>query len=262
MPLLEYHETDQIGLSVFPYGIQAYVDAEARLPLKGPTTALFAGSHIALVGRAELTPSFPRLGVAFRIAPIAIWDLTVRASSALYFGSFSSLYPLADGSVVADPDYRASPEAEGDREGGVGLRLDIDTHLKGKVGPIIAVAGLEVRRHSINGFRGDIEYTWEPTEQLVIPAHGWTIRRTAFLFVELEKAAETQDKKLWIGALGSWSSCPETHDRNILAGPLVVWKPGDGETVPLLYAGAQAWLESRFIETLPPNIFFAANWSR
>ena len=75
-------------------------------------------------------------------------------------------------------------------------------------------------------------------------------------------AEEPGDRSLMVGAMGNWNSSPAAGDENVLVGPLCAWKPADGPAVPLLYAGAQAWIESRFVPVFPPFTFFAANWSR
>lgn len=259
---ISYHETDQVAVALWPLGVQAFVEPEARLALSRSSNLLFEDSHVALVGHGEVTPSFPRLGAGIRFAPIAVWDATARVSAALYYGAFSSLFPLDGGTVVADPEYLAAAGHAGKREGGWALRYDLDTRLKGKVGPIVAVVELEARRHDLHSFPGDLEWTYEPTEMMVVRRDGWTIRRSALVFWEVEHAAEEQDPKLWIGVLGNWNSSPAAEDENRLLGPFAAWKPASGERVPTLFLGSQAWLENRYRPVLPPFTFFAANWAR
>lgn len=262
MPLLTYHETDQVAVALFPLGVQVYAEPEARLGIGHSESVLFRDSHVALVGHAEMTPSFPRLGAGVRFSPIAVWDATARVSTALYYGAFSSLFPLDDGGVVADAAYLGAAGKAGEREGGWALRYDLSTRLKGKVGPIVAVVEVEGRKHDLHSFPGDLVWTYEPTEMMVVRHDGWTIRRSAIVFWEVQHAATEQDPKLWVGALGNWNSSPAADDENRLLGPFVAWKPTAGDAMPTFFLGSQAWLESRFRPVLPPFTFLAANWAR
>lgn len=261
MPL-EYHQTEQVAVAFFPLGAQVYWEPEARLPLFESESVLLKPAHVALLGHVEMTPSFPRVGAMLRVAPVAIFDVTAKVYTTLFYGAFSSIYALPDGDVAATAAYKHGRALAGDREAGWGFRYDLSARLKGKAGPVLALVELELRHHDVHTWGGGLEYTWEPTEMLTVAAQGWTIHRNAMAFVQLVAPTDENDHTLMVGAMGNWNNAPATGDTNIVLGPVVAWKPAHGPKVPLLYLGAQAWIESRFVPTLPPYTFLAANWTR
>lgn len=264
---VELHTTHQLGVALFPEGVQYVFEAEARLPLWKSEHVLLADAHIALGGYAALTPSFPRVGPVLRIAPVAFWDATFRAYGTWYFGAFSTILPFDDPTFEATRENKRSLIDEGFRTGGWGLRFDAETRLKGRAGPVIVVLELQLRHHHVEVPNQDLDWFWDPSEMLNVSADGDVINRNGYLFVELVKpvkAAEgvpADDRKLWVGALGMWQTSPQSGDRNLRVGPVLFWKPASGPTVPTIIVGSQAWLESNFANTLPPYTFVAANWA-
>lgn len=258
----EYHSTEQVAIAAFPEGAQVLWDPEWRFPLGHSEHVLLKGNHIAFIPHMELTPSFPRGGPVIRFAPVAVWDAAIRLQGTWFLGAFSSLLPLPSPDFVADRAAKRALIAAGERDGGWGLRLDLTTRFKMKLGPVIGLVEFEARRHHVRSWDGELAWFWEPTENINLPADGWSIHRNAYLLVEAQKPIEPDDKKLWLGAYFTWASCAATADRNVRLGPLLMWHPADGYGVPTLLAGSQVWIESRFAPTLPPYTFLAANWSR
>lgn len=261
-PAVETHTQHQFGIALFPTGVQYIFEGEARVPLWRSDHLLLKDAHVAVIGHAELTPSFPRAGLVVRVAPVAFWDLTLRAWGTWYFGSFSSILPFDDPSFAATTEGKAGLVEAGVRTDGWATRLDVETRLKGRVGPVILVLELQVRHHEVSASSGAIEWFWEPTEMLNVPAVGEVINRNAYLFYELNKPAHDQDRKLWIGAIAFWQWCPQSLDQNVRIGPVMFWKPAPGPRVPTLILGAQAWVESGFTPVLPPYTFLAASWAQ
>jgi hypothetical protein len=260
MPAFEYHEAEQVGVAAFPLGAQAFVEPEVRLRWGDGESLLFGESNVAVVGHAEITPSFPRVGLALRVSPIAVLDLGARVNATWFFGTFSSLYALPAASTVADEAYQRAAVA--DRTSGWGLRYDLYARLKGRVGPIVAVVDVEGHYHDLHTFDAPVAWTWEPTDMLVVAGRGWSLHRAATVFAEVVAPPERQDPLLWIGALANWDSSLSSGDQNVRAGLFLAWKPAPGAAVPTVFGGAQAWVESRFAPTFPPYSFLAANWSR
>ncbi|MDP2310069.1 MAG: hypothetical protein Q8P18_28895 [Pseudomonadota bacterium] len=265
---VELHTSHQLGVALFPEGVQYVFEAEARLPLWKSDHFLLADGHIALAGHAEITPSFPRVGPVLRIAPVAFWDATFRAYGTWYIGAFSSILPFDDPAFEATKANKRELVADGVRTGGWGLRLDAETRLKGRAGPVIVVLELQWRHHHVEAYDRDLEWFWDPSEMLNVSADGDVINRNGYLFFELIKPVKpaegvpANDRKLWIGALGMWQSSPQSGDRNIRLGPVLFWKPANGPTVPTMIVGSQVWLDSNFTPVFPPYTFVAANWAR
>ncbi len=258
----EYHSTEQVAIAAFPEGTQVLWEPEWRFSLSDSEHGLLAGSHVALIPHVELTPSFVRGGPIVRFAPVAFWDAAVRVQGTWFWGAFSSLLPLSSPTLAATRAEKHAIIDAGERQGGWALRLDLTTRFKMKVGPLIALAEFEARRHHVETWHTDLAWFWEPTENLNLPADGWSIHRNLYVLIEAQKPADPADKKLWAGAYGTWASCAVTGDRNIRLGPLVMWHPAARYTVPTLLIGSQAWIDSRFAPTWPPYTFVAANWSR
>lgn len=258
---VEHHAEYQAAVAVAPGGIQLQYEPEWRWKLGKGTGMLFEASHLAVGIRAEATPSFPRVGPILRFEPIAFWDVTLRGQATWFLGAFSSLLPVEDPYAVADQAAKAAWIEAGLREAGWALRFDANTRLKMRVGPIIAVAELEVRRHHTRDWDGNLQYFWEPAEMVVIPADGWTFHRNGYLLAEIQKPENIEDRSLRIGLYGTWVSCLETDDVNVKAGPLLWWKPTRGLVMPVFLVGSQYWFVSRFHDALPPYTFLAAHWS-
>jgi hypothetical protein len=264
----ELHTRHQVAIALFPEGLQYVFEAEARFPLWKSDHILLRDAHVAIVGHAELTPSFPRAGAVLHIAPVAVWDVTLRAYGTWYFGAFSSLLPFEDPEFQATRANKRALIADGVRTGGWGTRVDVETRLKGKVGPVIAVIELQYRHHDVNSAGEDIQWFWEPTEMLNVAGTGEVINRYAYMFYEVREPVSAapgvpaDDRKLWIGAAGAWQSSPQSGDTNVRVGPIGFWKPAHGPTAPTLMIGALVWVESNFADPFPPYTFVAANWTR
>lgn len=260
-----WHYTAQAAVANWPTGVQVYVDPEYRLPLwaKRQDNLLFAGSALSFVTHLEATPSFPRVGLGLRFAPLALWEGMVRLDGVVYPGAFSSLFPLPSPDTAATAEWRRDAGQGGLREGGVGMRLLLNQKLKLKVGPVVAMLELEARHHDLWGFRGDLAWTWEPTDMLTVASHGWTVHRNAYLLGVLHDEGQITDPPyLWVGAYGQWISAPATGDENVRLGPVAAFRTGAKPGVPTVFVGSQAWLRSRFRDTLPPYTFVATQWSR
>lgn len=247
------HWTEQVGVAYWPAGLQGIVEAELRTPLVRAPGVVWQDSAISLIGHAEITPAFPRVGAMLRIAPIAVWDATLRVYGTYYFGDFSAVTPFDDPDTAATAEVKQAHADE--RVPGWDLREDLDTRLKLKGGPFIVIAEVEARHHDTTTASGPPPYLWDPTEMLLIPGtDAWVLHRHLFLMEEFVP------KQLYVGMYGVWSTSYGTGDENLRLGPLVMAKPGP--RWPMVYAGLQPWIESRFIETLPGYAFFAVNWSR
>ncbi|MFZ5475582.1 MAG: hypothetical protein ACOZNI_02300 [Myxococcota bacterium] len=259
---LDLHTTHLVGGRLFPEGLIYAFEAEARAPLWDSEHVLLKDAYVGLAGHAEITPAFPRGGPTLTIAPVAFWDLRLRAWGTWYFGSFTTLI------AVDDPEYAATRENnraeidEGNRGWATATRLDADTRLKGRAGPVIAVLQLQVRKLDVAASKRDVDWYFEPSELLVVPAHGVTLHREGYLLVEAIRPAEAGDRMLRAGLYGTWSTCAATDDESVRAGPIAAWKPGERAGVPTLYAAAQAWLVSRFEDRWTPYTLLAAEWSR
>ncbi len=262
----ELHRMEQIGIAAFPEGVQLIAEPEWRIPLykeaegSGLAHALTAENFGSLAAHVDLTPSFARVGPVFRLAPIAIWDLTVGAYGAWYFGTFSSLLALDDPGIVADREWKKEAVAAGERQGGGGVQAYVSTRLKAKAGPVIAIAEATVQRNDMFSYRKDLVWYWDPTDQINAPAHGWIIRRAGYLFFEALKPQTPTDRKLWVGPMLNWVSNSAAADANIRLGPVLLWKPTAAEEMPTFMLGSQAWLKSRFHDTWPPYTFLAIRW--
>lgn len=260
-----FHSMEQFAAAAFPEGVQGIFEPEWRLPLyreaegTGIAHALTADNYAAGGVHAELTPAFVRAGPVLRLSPVAVWDLTVGVYGVWYLGAFTAILPVQE-DTVATRDWKRDAIADGLREGGGGLQAFADTHLKFKAGPILGIAELTVVRNDVYGYRKDLTLYWDPTDQINAPAHGWVIRRTAYLFVDFVHPVTPTSRKLWVGPALNWTSNALTSDRNIRLGAMMLWKPVDDLTVPTVVLGSQAWLVSRFHETWPPYTFLAARW--
>ncbi len=259
---VEMHTTHQVGVAMFPEGLQYVFEGEARIPLWNSEHFLLKDANVAIIGHAELTPSFPRAGAVLRISPVAFWDVTLRAWGTWYFGAFSSILPFDDPTFEATRDAKQGLVASGVRTDGWGVRYDVETRLKGKAGPVILVLELQVRHHEVTASSGDFAWFWEPTEMINVAATGEVINRNVYLFYEVIKPADEQDRKLWIGAVTFWQWSPQSDDTNVRVGPVAFWKPAPGPKWPQLIIGAQAWVESNFTPVFPPYSFVAASWTR
>lgn len=251
-----------VGARAFPEGVVVAADVEARAPLWGSDHLLLKGAYVGLAGHAELTPSFPRGGPTLTIAPVAFWDLRLRAWGVWYWGTFSTVLSVdGPGYAATRANNRAEVDA-GNRVAATGTRLDADTRLKGRVGPIVAIVELQVRRHDVASASGELAWFWEPGELLTIPAHGFTVHRDAMLLYEAVRPMEEGDPLLRAGLYGTWSTCAASEDVSARLGPAVMWRPDARPSTPTLYGGAQIWLVSRFVEAGVPYTFVAAEWSR
>jgi hypothetical protein len=264
----EFHTTTQAAVAAFPAGLMVGHEAEMRIPLWGSVNPLLDGAHISVLGHGQLTPSFVRLGPGVRFAPLAVWDVTARWYATSWFGTFTSLLPV-DPTVDSTPAVRREMMRAGEQLGGLGMRADLETRLKGKVGPVVAVLEGVARYNHVKA-AGDtpLYYFWEPGDMLNVSATGWVFHRNAYLFVQaIEHGKPTHrnfdDRRLWIGATAFWTTAQFTEDENIRIGPTVVWKPARGPSVPQLLIASQGWVKSRSQpELLPPYTAVLASWSQ
>ena len=208
----ELRQTHQVAVAGFPTGLQYIYEAEVSFPLWNSDNVLLRDANVALIAHAELTPSFPRMGPALRISPIAVWDVTLRAWSTWYFGTFSSILPLDGPDFEATAAAKRELAAEGERRSGWGVRLDAETRFKGRAGPMIAMLELQYRHQSVQVAGEDLVWFWDPTEMLEVAADGEVFNRNLFVFYEARRPRAAtaddpgDDSKLWIGAVGFWQT--------------------------------------------------------
>lgn len=262
----EFHHLEQVAAAGFPEGVQAVFEPEWRYSLykeaqgTGLAHALTADNFVSLVLHTEITPSFPRLGPVIRFSPFAVWDMSFGVYGMWYFGTFSSILPLEDGSEVATRDWKQEQMEAGEREGGIAIQIFGSTRFKAKAGPVIAIAEYTVIRNDVYTWDGTLEWYWDPTDQVNSPAHGWVIRRGGYLFLEILKPSTPTDRKFWIGPVVSWVSNGGSGDENVRLGPVLLWKPTPAKAMPTILLGSQAWVISNFHETWPPYTFLATRW--
>jgi hypothetical protein len=238
------------------------VDAEARVPLWNSDHVLLKDAYVGLGGHAEITPSFPRGGPTLTFSPLAVWDLRLRAWGTWYFGTFGTVVATDDPGFAATPGNLDDAIDAGARTWATAVRFDADTRLKGRVGPVVAIVELQLRRLEMLGSGQDVAFYFDPSELLLVPASGWTVHRDAYVLVEGIRPDAPGDRLLRAGVFGTWSTCVESADESVRLGPIAMWKPTAKPTMPTFFAGAQLWLEGRVYERFTPMTLLAAEWAR
>lgn len=257
----ETHLTAQVAACAFPEGAQVMVEPELRVPLVDSRDPLVSSSHVAVLLHGEATPAFVRGGPALRFAPIAVWDATARVQSTHFFGILTAVLPAEGPDTVADRPWRRAARLAGEAEAANDLRVDLQTRLKARAGPVAAQLEWESRLHRMR-LPSDAQWVWEPSEMLVEPVDGWVHLQNAMAFLLLVPGEGEADRRLWVGGWLHHGRVPASGDENLRVGPAGLWKPDPEPAWPTFAAGTQVWLESRMAPRLPPYTFVAATWTR
>jgi hypothetical protein len=253
----ELRDFQMVAVAMWPAGVQYSFELEWREPIFENPHMLLKNSNVGLAIHTDLTPSFWRVGPVLKLEPVAFWDVSIRLYGTWFYGTFSSIIPIEDpfeteATAAWKKDHREL------RVGGVGLRVEGNTRFKIKAGPVVAVAELEARYMEVRPWRGEVEYFWDPTEMLDVKLHGWTFHRNLLVAAILQEGPG--DKKLWLGGILNWATCPATDDENLRAGPILWWKPNNQRAVPNILLASQGWWISSFVEPLPPYTWLALRW--
>ena len=257
----EVHHVDQVGLAYKPAGLQYLHETELRFKLYNSDHMLFKDSHIATGYHFSITPAFPRTGPYLHFEPIAMWDMTLRATVSGYWGAFSMLVPLDGPDATGSPAERNPRIDDGLRTPGWDLRLDARTRLKAKVGPVVTVFEAEWRKHRTRGLNQDILWHWDATDMLVIEADGVSRMLSNYtFFVIRDDKTDPKGRKLWVGPVTFWAHAPSSGDTTVRSGPMMFWRANDNPRTPQIVAGSLFWWKARFIQTGVPYVVLAAQW--
>lgn len=260
-----WHFDHQLAVSWFGMGARYLGDAEYRLhlPWEQKGSLLFDDVYVGPGPELEVSPAYVRAGARVHIVPIAVLDIAADVVGVGYFGTFGGMNDFD----VPDGDYSeatlATPAALERSNSGYGVRYSITPTLQAKVGKLCVALPQEFTHFSMvkpGTARGD--YWYENQYDAELRWDDTLMVNSALAFWALREDSKDDPRMLWVGARFDHQYVFGTEDRQLKAGPMIVWKPGRARAVPTLIFIVEPWLRSTAHELfVPPYLAAAALWS-
>lgn len=248
--------SEALGLSAWPSGVLSTTSAEVRVPLYRSDFIVFHDTQagVGLVGLSS--PAFVLGGPRVTLAPIDVFDVTLKAAWGGYFDNGLGLVNFDAPRHTLEWERALRPE---DSVGATAWMLSAEPTLKARVWKIVLFDAWTISHFRIDRPAGDDHpMVYEPLTDMVIGWNDTVIEQQAVVAYE---GADGEQKPLLLAGptfKNRWTV--EAGDRSVLLGAIVVARPGVRTWVPTLVAQALWYLDDPDREGPIPLIQAQASW--
>lgn len=176
----------QAGGRVAPLGLLVAGTYGMRWRLLKRDDLLFKNSHIALLGRADLTPTYAFLGARLQFEPLAILRLWVDYQIGGFFGTLNNVQVFEEDFLERSPKSQFKRLQEPTSQSVFAQRITASALLQAKYKWIAARYILSARRHFMHVEPDDMVW-FNANLDLLAPTRGWTVNQDADLLFEVSK---------------------------------------------------------------------------
>lgn len=255
----------QLAATYWPEGLRYAFTAEHRVDLTQKTGLLWDDTFAAPSLYAEVTPAYARVGPGFHLVPLAPLDIEGELLFNGYFGSFSGVTDFPE----PDSDYRDPvwdlPEVEARARAGIGLRARLTLTPQAKVGRFIVALPQDFYyqwQQRPTDAAGD--HWYEPQMDALMKWSDLFMNNGALAFWAFREDSDADPRFVWAGLRFDHQYVFGTGDRQLKAGPMVVFQATTLKWFPTVVIFAQAWIASGgdppVHDILPPYTAVALLW--
>jgi hypothetical protein len=209
--------TETFGGSVNNLGVQQTLEASWTWGLSRSTNPLLSDAHVSVGLTNHLSPAYVRVGGWAAWAPLSVLELRAGVEPVYYFGIVGSLIGFPSQHAIFDEDARRAlrPQAVS----GKGVRLYVAPTLRGRLGPVVASATVDVERWEVDGPN---TFFYEPMRDTLLSSNGDSLWRTSV--VVLHESEGGDGRKLRAGLHHEFMRVRGVSGNDMhRLGPLAVW---------------------------------------
>lgn len=177
----------QAGGRVAPLGLLVAGTYGLRYRLFNKDGLLFNNSHIALLGRADLTPTYAFAGARLQFEPLAILRLWVDYQIGGFFGTLSNVQLFEESFLEKSPRKQFEALQEPASQAVLAQRVTLSALLQAKYKWLAARYIVSGRRHFMH-VEPDQMVWFNANLDLLAPTRGWTVNQDADLLFEVAKS--------------------------------------------------------------------------
>lgn len=157
-----------------------------RYRLFNKDSLLFKNSHVALLGRADLTPTYGFLGARLQFEPLAILRLWVDYQIGGFFGTLNNVQLFEEKFLERSPKSQYKRLQEPASQAVLAQRLTLSALLQAKYKWVAARYIVSGRRHFMH-VEAEQMVWFNANLDLLSPTRGWTVNQDADLLFEVAK---------------------------------------------------------------------------
>ena len=224
--------SESVGASGWPAGVLSTTAAEVRTPLFRSDSIVFQDTQAGAGAQVLVSPAFVLVGPRVTLAPIDVFDVTLRATWGWYFDGGLGFLPYQGVTGTLDLQ-RDARKDEGFAS--TALTLGADPTLKLKLWRIIGLDAWSFSNFRVTPVPGlDAPYVYEPLTDVVIAWNDTLVEQQAVLLFE---GIDGVDRPLLlVGATEKNRWTLVSKDRSMLVGAIAVARPGTKPVVPTIAA--------------------------
>lgn len=176
----------QAGGRVAPLGLLIAGTYGVRWRLFNKDSLLLKNSHIALLGRADLTPTYCFLGARLQFEPLAILRLWVDYQFGGFFGNLGNVALFDEDFLSRSEKSQFKKLQEPEPQAVLAQRVTLSARLQAKYKRIAARYMVAGRRHFMRVYPDEMVW-FNANLDLLTPTRGWTLNQDADLLFEVDK---------------------------------------------------------------------------
>lgn len=209
----------QAGGRIAPLGLLVGGTYGVRWRLLNKEGLLFKDSHVALLGRADLTPTYAFLGARLQFEPLAVLRLWADYEIGGFFGTLNSVQAFDEDFLEKSASSQFKALLKPASRAILAQRVTLSARLQAKYKWIAARYIVTGRRHFMHMDADQIVW-FNANLDLLAPTRGWTLNQNADLLFEVAKGRFLAAR--YTQTAGYVSS---EHESSMLRrlGPAAVW---------------------------------------
>jgi hypothetical protein len=230
-----------------PLGLQEYFTVSYRLRLMDSDSVLFRDTYVAIGPTIVLSPAFAKGGVALKVVPIAMVELSAVYRYQYFFGNFNHVTSFDDPS---DDWSDTALDADETEEAMGGHMVVLQARLQAKAGPVAIRNTARFEYYDMPLPDGSVGY-YDQTPDMLVANDGWTLVNDADVIYLWGASAKLKTGVRYTGTLPWYGDGggPEGNASHRI-GPLISYmfyeKPGAAFDKPTLILLSQWHVQHRF----------------
>lgn len=175
-----------VGARVAPLGLLAAGTYGLRWRLFNKDSLLFKNSHVAFLGRVDLTPTYAFLGARLQFEPLAILRFWVDYQLGGFFGTLNNVQVFEEDFLERSAKSQFKRLQEPASRPTLAQRITLSARLQAKYKWLAARYVVSARRHFM-GVDPDDTVWMNVNLDILAPTRGWTLQQDTDLLFEVAK---------------------------------------------------------------------------
>lgn len=175
-----------VGGRIAPLGLLVASTYGYRWRLFNKDSLLLKDSHVALLGRADLTPTYAFLGARLQFEPLAVLRLWVDYQIGGFFGTLDNVQVFGEDFLERSAESQFKRMQKATSRALLSQRITLSARLQAKYKWVAARYVVSARRHFMR-VEPDEMVWFNANLDLLSPTRGWTLNQDIDLLFEVSK---------------------------------------------------------------------------